>query len=69
MNVAACQHAGISQGGLVQHFPSKDRLLNALIARSTEEYWSPQPLGFGFNPSLNLAIHFTLIERASAANR
>jgi AcrR family transcriptional regulator len=37
---AVCQHAGISKGGLVHHFPSKERLVAAFIERSTEQYWA-----------------------------
>lgn len=37
---AVCQHAGISKGGLVHHFPSKERLVGAFIERSTEQYWA-----------------------------
>jgi len=37
---AVCQHAGISKGGLIHHFPNKERLVDAFIERSTEEYWA-----------------------------
>jgi len=36
---AVCQHAGISKGGLIHHFPNKERLVDAFIERSTEQYW------------------------------
>lgn len=36
---AVCQHAGISKGGLIHHFPNKDRLVDAFIERSTQQYW------------------------------
>jgi AcrR family transcriptional regulator len=37
---AVCQHAGISKGGLIHHFPNKERLVDAFIERSTEQYWA-----------------------------
>lgn len=35
---AVCRQAGISKGGLMHHFPSKESLVDAFLQRSVEEY-------------------------------
>lgn len=35
---AVAQHAGVSKGGLLYHYPSKDKLVEALVRRCVEQW-------------------------------
>mgnify|MGYP001310507421 CR=1 FL=1 len=73
---AVARRAGMSKGGLLHHFPSKDALVDALMARRTREWRAEveaaiaaQPPGPGRVPRAILALCLSSAAEWSEARR